>query len=80
MSTQPTPRRVDDILGQVRWCPRCEEWLPEDEEFWYIEERKPTQTNPWTKTVYHCICCKAEKNRITHSRARYAARTVDGLA
>jgi len=65
-------RRVDEILGPVRYCPRCDEWLPEDEEFFYIEQRKPSANNHRTKTgpIYHCICCRAEKNRATHARSR----------
>jgi hypothetical protein len=24
----------DPELGRVRWCNRCQEWWPDDEEFW----------------------------------------------
>ena len=26
--------RIDDELGPVRWCGRCAEWWPDDEDFW----------------------------------------------
>lgn len=30
---------LDDELGPVRYCRRCEEWWPQDAEFWVIQVR-----------------------------------------
>lgn len=31
--------RVDDELGLLRYCKRCDDWYPLDREFWYFDKR-----------------------------------------
>lgn len=34
MTVQRHPVRVDPELGPERWCGGCQEWWPDDAEFW----------------------------------------------
>ncbi len=55
-------RAIDPELGPVRWCRRCDEAWPFDEEFWYLEPGRPN--------AVHCRACKAEDARRFAVRAR----------
>ena len=35
-----TTTKEDPELGIVRWCPRCEMWQPDDQEFWIHDHRR----------------------------------------
>lgn len=53
-----TPEMEDPELGTVRWCDRCNEWWPKDDEFWYFGksgQRAGQILNP-------CIACWSELN------------------
>ena len=56
-----TPReRVDPLLGLVRWCARCGEEWPLDEEFWYFE-RCRHRTDHGQDVLGHCKACWSER-------------------
>lgn len=59
------PTIVDPDLGKVRWCRRCKEWWPLDDEFWYTE---PTEGH----RALHCRACKAD--RLIHDTPHTCAR------
>ena len=56
-------RRGDPELGPVRFCRRCNEWWPEDHEFWVIEPRagatEMTRGRPYVRRhdVWRCRAC-----------------------
>src|SRR5258707_1142075 len=60
---------VDDELGLVRYCRRCEEWQPLDEEFWYFETRGGSR-------VPHCRTCKRSGKSGQYERLRLQVEEV----
>lgn len=52
---------VDAVLGPVRWCPVCEEYWPDDEDF-YVDDQ-PT-----------CRACIAERRDRRRRQQAEAAR------
>ncbi len=53
---------IDPELGPMRYCRRCDEWWPDDAEFWVT----------WRSTdgyIHHaCRCCWRERNRAYSQR------------
>lgn len=76
VSAYPRHRVVmDDDLGPVRYCRRCDEWWPQDAEFWVIQRRPAGLVNTSRGrryvlrsdvTSYTCRACRREQ------QARYA--------
>jgi hypothetical protein len=75
--------REDDELGPERYCARCDEWWPEDAEFWVIQ-RQPAGKLAWWRrgrayirrtstTSYTCRACRREQQAIYGKRKRAAA-------
>lgn len=60
--------RDDDELGRLRRCPVCEEWLPDDAEFWNAH-----------KGMSRCRFCWGEYQR-TWQDARREIRVLLGPA
>lgn len=46
---RPEIRSDDPELGPLRRCPRCEEWWPDDEEFFYVSGGK---RHSWCRACY----------------------------
>lgn len=59
--------QIDDVLGIMRYCPGCEEWWPNDEDFW--------RPHLWSGRAV-CRACAAEARRKTTVEAsrRYRAK------
>lgn len=53
-------RRDDPDLGPMRFCRRCAEWWPLDDEFYYRDRRK----------FWVCRACQTERSRIHHAKRR----------
>jgi hypothetical protein len=51
----PTPHKTTE-LGIERFCRGCEEWWPEDEEFWYFQTKHKTP-----QVQGHCRACWSER-------------------
>lgn len=54
------PERIDPELGRVRYCSRCREWWPRDEEFWYFDQRG---------ILSYCRACWADRRLRMRARA-----------
>ena len=54
------PRQTDPDLGPTRYCRRCQEWWPEDAEFWWTEGSGKIR----------CRACRTESMRQKDSRRR----------
>ncbi len=61
---------VDPELGPVRYCARCNEWWPQDAEFFAIQVRPVGMTftsrgrtyhRRTAVTTYHCRACRRER-------------------
>lgn len=61
---------LDDELGPVRYCRRCDEWWPQDAEFWVIQvrpagERNSAHGRPYIVrtpcTTFACRACRRER-------------------
>lgn len=73
--------RVDPIDGPERYCRPCDEWWPDDEEFWYPDVR-PAGGRYWVAgkayvrkhdVVYQqCRACKASARSQHRERQRAA--------
>ena len=60
----------DPELGPVRFCVRCDEWLPDDAEFWYTSRRG----------YLTCQACQAEWGAARYRRLHLlATRQVAGF-
>ena len=46
------PIILDPDLGTLRYCARCDEWWPDDAEFWYISRHRR-----------ECLACRWERQR-----------------
>lgn len=74
---------VDPELGPMRWCGRCEEAWPDDEEFWAyytVPAGTPTGTGYVRRKpveVFRCRACYSEKDRLRH-QADKARRVILG--
>ena len=76
--------REDPELGTERYCRGCDEWWPDDNEFWYVTRREANDvavaaSRPYVRRLggsyYVCKACHLERNRETYQRhqARYTA-------
>lgn len=54
------PRQTDPDLGPTRYCRRCQEWWPEDAEFWWTESGGKVR----------CRACRAETMAASRGRRR----------
>lgn len=78
LAVRPSPLvAVDDELGPIRYCRRCDEWWPEDGEFWVIQVRRAgtvsvSRGRPYRRlhdaTGYVCRACSRERQAV-HARA-----------
>jgi hypothetical protein len=59
--------RDDPELGRERLCRTCQEWWPEDDEFWYFQTR-----NGRRQTYPYCRACWSDRNQ--RGWASYNAR------
>ena len=73
---------LDDELGPVRYCRRCDEWWPMDAEFWVIQVRPVGMPNTsrghrYTLkspvTGYACRACRREQQSAHWHRRTVAA-------
>jgi hypothetical protein len=73
---------MDDELGPIRYCARCDEWWPQDAEFWIIQVRHAGMRNTSRGHVYRllsdvtgytCRACQRERAAI-YARNRSAAQ------
>jgi hypothetical protein len=73
---------IDPILGPVRYCARCDEWWPQDAEFWIVQVRRAGMRNtsrgrPYALrhdvTGYTCRACRREQQTAYARRRRAAA-------
>ena len=71
---------VEDDLGPVRLCRRCDEWWPLDREFWVIQRRPAGMVNTSRGRVYRlrsdvtgyvCRACRRERQAV-YARQRRA--------
>lgn len=69
---RPRPVVEDPELGPVRYCPGCDEWWPDDDEFWMFSEiaagtvatcRGKTYTRRTTTPKILCRACQSERKR-----------------
>lgn len=73
---------TDDDLGTVRYCRRCDEWWPQDAEFWVIQVRHAGIVNTSRGrqyvlrsdvTSYTCRACRREQQTRYANERRGAA-------
>jgi hypothetical protein len=81
MTVAVHPSRIVDIdpeIGPVRYCRHCDEWWPQDAEFWVIQVRPVGMRNTsrgrhYTLkspiTGYACRACRREQQS-SHARQR----------
>ena len=50
-------KALDPVLGQVRRCPTCGEWWPDDAEFYYQN-----------RCGWQCRACWSDRNARRHAR------------
>jgi hypothetical protein len=69
--------RVDDELGEIRWCERCAEWWPNDSTFWHFSTYHAGDVAGSAGKRYirrtsgvaaSCRACHGEAVRIGHIR------------
>lgn len=60
---------VDDVLGLLKLCPRCQEFWPQDTLFWSTSSREADGLQ------CHCKACQSEhrSERIQRNESRNAA-------
>jgi hypothetical protein len=75
---RPRPVEHDEELGPVRYCPGCDEWWPDDEEFWIVSpphevgevgryrDRTYIRRTPSQKIL--CRACHYERKRRWNER------------
>ncbi len=72
----------DPDLGPVRYCARCDEWWPQDAEFWVIQIRPAGMRNTSRGrayrllsdvTGYACRACRRERQAASARRRRARA-------
>lgn len=63
--TQLVRYRTDPETGSERYCPRCDEWWPFDEEFWVS-----------IATGAHCRACKRRADRLYAAERRAIWRAM----
>jgi hypothetical protein len=72
----------DPDLGPVRYCARCDEWWPQDDEFWIIQVRPSGMRNTSRGhvyalrsdvTSYTCRACRREQQTAYARRRRAVA-------
>ena len=71
-----TPRRrIDTLLGTLRYCRGCDEWWPEDAEFWITYTRKRASGGHRAGTVMtQCRACAYAAHRRWYERQKRRAR------
>jgi hypothetical protein len=72
--------RDDAELGPIRWCGRCAEWWPVDQEFWIVIPAGTTAKAAGyvyvRKTpVYRCRACQYAATRVSWETRRDIKRT-----
>lgn len=74
--------RVDPIDGPQRYCHPCDEWWPDDAEFWYPDVRREGTPYRSAKRILirkrtliypHCRACQASAARKYRERRQSAA-------
>lgn len=79
---RPSIVDTDPDLGPVRYCARCDEWWPQDAEFWIIQVRPAGTRNsahgrPYVMhsdaTGYTCRACRREQQAAYARRRRALA-------
>jgi hypothetical protein len=73
---------IDDELGPVRFCRRCDDWWPMDREFWVIQVRPagtPNTSRGHRYVLRHdvigyaCRACRREQQAAHWRAGRVAA-------
>lgn len=69
----------EEELGIQKRCPRCTEWLPLDEEFWYFARRRQRvgadgylRTGGRPDVQPYCRACWSEKSAAHHLKRKVA--------
>ena len=79
MTRRPSPVRIDPELGDVRRCPGCGEWWPDDDDFFYsfsyeAGELAYARGRAYIRTksgvTRRCKACHVDSNRRSRTRAR----------
>lgn len=67
---------IDVELGPVKRCPRCQEWWPADDEFFYRTKATPSGLQSWCKACWHEWRREPERRAhwLAYSRAWHAKR------
>jgi len=76
---------TDPDLGTVRYCRRCDDWWPMDAEFFAVQVRPVGMRNTSRGrsyalrtpcTVYTCLACRREQQRIYARERRESSRRM----